>query len=88
MLMMIMITSSIEMWDVVAHLAHVDAAVGVRDGCFARGPIEGAPVFLDEPYDREYSKRIRQHKHSCFCAERLDVNVDDVRRLDDAVGGS
>ena len=86
--MLIMITSSIEMWDVVAHLAHVDAAVGVRDGCFARGPLEGAPVVLNEPADREDGRRVRQHEDSSLGAERPDVHVDDVRRFYDAVGGS
>ena len=61
MLVMIMITSSIEMWDEVAHLAHVDAADGVCDGCFARGPVEGAPVVLYELSDRQKGRRVRQH---------------------------
>ena len=63
-------------------------SVEVRHGCFARGPVEGAPVVLDEPSDREHGRCVRKHKHSCFCAERLDVNVDDVRRLNNAVGVS
>ena len=88
MLMLIMITSSIEMRDVVAHPAHVDATIGVRDNCFARGPIEGAPVVPDEPADREDGGRVRQHKDAGLGAERLDVHVDDVRRFYDAVGGS
>jgi len=76
------------MRDVVAHLAHVDATVGVRDGCFARGPVEGAPVVFDEPAGREDGRRVRQHKDAGLGAERLDVHVDDVRRFYDAVGGS
>ena len=32
------------MRDVVAHLAHVDATVRVRERCFARGPVEGSVV--------------------------------------------
>ena len=81
MLMMIMITSCVKMWDVVAHLAHVDAAVGVRDRCFARGLIEDAPVVLDEPSDPENGRRVRQHEHSRSCAKRTNVNVANVRRL-------
>ena len=43
-------------------------------------------MVLDEPSDRENGRRVRQHKPSDLCAERLDVNVDDVRRLNDVVG--
>ena len=85
MLMLIMITCSIAMRDVVAHLAHVDAAVGVRAGCFARGPLEGAPMVLGKPSDRKNGRRVRQHKDAGLGAERLDVNVADVRRFYDAV---
>ena len=88
LLILIMITSSIEMRDVVAHIALVDATVGVRDRCFTRGPVEGAPVVLNEPADREGGGRVRQHKDAGFRAERMDVHVDDVRRFYDAVGGS
>ena len=83
-----MFTYSTEMRNVVAHLAHVDAAVGVRNGCFARGPLEGANVVLDEPDNREDGGRLRQHKDAGLGAERLHVHVDDVCRFYDVVGGS
>ena len=38
--------------------------------------------------DRKTGWRFRQHEYSRSCAQRLDVNVDDVRRFDDAVSGS
>ena len=76
------------MWDVVAHLALVDAAAGVRDRCFNASPGVQLKVHPWSSMSLPIERTAGVYEHSRSCAERLDVNVDDVRRLHGAVSGT